>query len=231
LNATHQFTNGSACTEEANIQQAASDQTLVRAAQLGDTSALADLFTRHRKVVHRYAQRFTSKAEDAEDLAQETMFRAFVNIGKFRGDSRFSSWLFTITANTAFTSSRKERKINWIYLDEVLGDHSSSLAQTLPDRHMGPAEEFEVKEARGQLRRQAEKLPPKYRSILQACVLDEDTLEHAALDQGISLGAARTRLQRARMKLMNSIKRDNKPRTSGGRKEDLSLDVDLMEDE
>src|SRR5271166_6261783 len=89
--------------------QQRSDEELVIAAQNGESCALGELFGRHQKKLYCFARRYAANADEAHDLVQETMLRAFRNIGSFRRESRFATWLTTIAINTALTNKRKEK--------------------------------------------------------------------------------------------------------------------------
>ena len=76
----------------------------VRDSQTGDHAAFARLVSRHQRMIHALAYRMTGSLAEAEDLAQETFIAAWGQLGGFRGDASFSSWLYRIAAN---------RCLNW----------------------------------------------------------------------------------------------------------------------
>jgi RNA polymerase sigma-70 factor (ECF subfamily) len=184
-----------------------SDEELVIAAQNGDSCALGELLGRHQKLLFCVARRYTANAEEAHDLVQEAMFRAIRNIGRFRGESRFVTWLSSIVINQAISNKRREKHISWIALDEHEGEETRFCIRSLRDVRRNPEEDFSHRELRGLLRREALKLHPKYRFILIACDLDECSIEEVARLQGIHLGAAKSRLYRARLSLSAAIKK------------------------
>jgi len=193
--------------EEPEIPHLWTDKELVVAAQNGDTSAWEELLTRHRATVYRTARRYVMNAEDAEDLVQETMLRAFVNIGTFRGESRFSSWLVAIVINTALSNKRREKHIRWISLDEQEGEEDRFCMKSPRDMRRGPEEDCSHRELRGLLRREALKLHPKYRFILAACDFDDCSIKEVARALGMRLGTAKSRLQRARWRLSKAMRK------------------------
>jgi|SRR5689334_3327034 len=69
--------------------------------------AAAELFQRHQARVSRWCYRFTHDRESAADLAQEILLRAFRNVGSYRGDCRFSTWLYVITRNLCMSAIQK----------------------------------------------------------------------------------------------------------------------------
>ena len=83
--------------------QQRSDEELVIAAQNGESCALGELFGRHQKMLYRSARRYTANADEAYDLVQEAMLRAFTNMNRFRRESQFASGNFA-TRNSAGSS-------------------------------------------------------------------------------------------------------------------------------
>jgi RNA polymerase sigma-70 factor (ECF subfamily) len=190
-----------------------SDEELLAAAQGGISSALEELLTRHRMTVYRAARRFVESADDADDLVQETMLRAFVSIGNFRSEARFSSWLVAIVINAALSSKRKSSHFHWIYLDEIQESEDRSRAWILPDSRPNPEQEYLRRELRILLRREVSRQHRKYRFILQACDVDEFSIEEVAQVLGITHAAVKSRLHRARRKLSGALRRYGAPHT------------------
>jgi RNA polymerase sigma-70 factor (ECF subfamily) len=191
-----------------------SDEELVIAAQSGESSALGELFGRHQNMLYCIARRYTANADEAHDLVQETMLRAFSNIGRFRRECRFASWLNTIVINTALTNKRREKHIRWIALDEQEGEETRFCMRSLQDVRRNPEEDYSHRELRGLLRREALKLHPKYRFILMACDLDDCSIKEVAHSLGMHLGTAKSQLHRARWSLSAAMKKSGVVGTS-----------------
>jgi RNA polymerase sigma-70 factor (ECF subfamily) len=183
------------------------DEDLITAAQNGESSALEELLTRYRTTVYRTARRFVESAEDADDLVQETMLRAFVSIGKFRSEARFSSWLIAIVINAALSSKRKSNNFHWIYLDDTQESEDREWAWVLPDRRPNPEQEYLHRELRILLRQAVLRQRRKYQFILQACDLNESSIEEAAQVLGITYAAAKSRLYRARRDFSGALRK------------------------
>lgn len=184
-----------------------SDEELVIAAQSGDSCALGELLGRHQKLLYCVARRYTANAEEAHDLVQETMLRAIRNIGRFRAESRFVTWLNSIVINTAISNKRREKHIRWIALDEQEGEETPFCMRSLRDVRRNPEEDYSHRELRGLLRREALKLHPKYRYILKACDLEDYSIKEVAHSLGMHLGSAKSRLHRARWSLSVAMKK------------------------
>jgi len=191
-----------------------SDEELVIAARNGDSCALGELLGRHQKMLYCFARRYTANADEANDLVQETMLRACGNIQRFRGESRFLTWLSSIAINTALSNKRREKNVRWICFDEQEGEEARFSMRGLRDVRRNPEEEYSHRELRGLLRREALKLHPKYRSILKACDFDDCSLKEVARARGMQLGAAKSRLFRARWSLSAALKRSGAVGTS-----------------
>src|SRR5580692_7419834 len=86
------------------------DETLVRLAREGDDSAREELFRRYRSDAFRYAYRQLGHEQDALDVVQESMLKAFAGLGDFDGRSGFRTWLLRIVINTAFDWGRRRKR-------------------------------------------------------------------------------------------------------------------------
>jgi RNA polymerase sigma-70 factor, ECF subfamily len=96
------------------IRMAGSDGEWVARARAGDPDAFRVLVERHSRAVFRLAFRMTGNEHDAEDVVQESLLKAYRNLGRFEERAQFSSWLFRLTANCAYdllrTRSRRQEE-------------------------------------------------------------------------------------------------------------------------
>jgi DNA-directed RNA polymerase specialized sigma24 family protein len=100
----------SSCSlENPAIRVPRTDNDLVQAAQSGDHEAFAELCRRHAQVARQKILAIVRHREDAEDALQETLLRAYANLGRFRQSSKFSTWITAIGINTALTVIRKRK--------------------------------------------------------------------------------------------------------------------------
>src|ERR1700724_4043281 len=90
---------------------ASDDLDLVHASKNGDVPAFEQLVKRYDRRLLRIAQSVTHNREDSQDAVQEAFLKAFQNLGQFRGDSLFSTWLIRITVNQSLMKLRKQRTI------------------------------------------------------------------------------------------------------------------------
>ena len=112
---------------------------LARAASAGDEEAFDRLVRRVYTRIHRWALVRIGDADDAEDVTQAVLLRLHGNLGRWRGDSRFTTWLYRITANEASSWRRKAlRRARWMVRDDAALERSV-------DRLMGPSEALDRK--------------------------------------------------------------------------------------
>src|SRR5476651_369218 len=91
------------------MQSKLSDTELIDQTLAGNQSAYADLVKRHQRFVFTLALRFAKVREDAEEIAQDCFIKAYRSLASFHGESKFSTWLYSIVYTTAMTFLRKKR--------------------------------------------------------------------------------------------------------------------------
>lgn len=183
------------------------DDELVVAAQQGLSPAAGELLMRHQGLLYGVVRRMTASAEDADDMVQETMLRAFVNIGRFRKEAQFSSWLIAIAINAVFSAKRKSRRAQWIYLDAPEDVSHRRNTWELPDTRPTPEKECLEHEFLYVVQNEIKKLPRLYRSALQAHSLYDSSIEETARALGTTKSAAKSRLSRARIMLSDVLQK------------------------
>ena len=87
-----------------------SEQEAIRRGQSGDSAALGRLYELHRFKIYSWCLRYTSDTSDAEDLTQDVFIQVFSKIGTFRGDAKFTSWLYKIAINFVRLRARQRRR-------------------------------------------------------------------------------------------------------------------------
>ena len=168
------------------------------AAQHGDRAAFDELVRRTYVDTYTLAFRLTSHEEDARDVVQEAYLRAWKSIGRFRGDARFTTWLYRITANTAYTHVQKRRRQRTTPLDEI-HDPTETRLETSPETVADSTAGLE------ELAAALAQLPDTLRQIIvlkDVYGLSHETIAH---ETGISVAAAKVRLHRARKRLRDLL--------------------------
>ncbi len=174
---------------------------LVEAARRGDRRAFDALVRSTYVDTYTLAHRLTGDADDARDVVQETYLRAFRAIGGFRGDAKFTTWLYRITANCASTHLGRRRRHHH---DELTDD--MAVGDGHPSRD--PVGRAENGLLRDRLQAALQSLPPRLRAVI--VLRDVYDLPHEAIatELGITESAAKVRLHRARRKLRDVLVHD-----------------------
>ncbi|MBR4953960.1 MAG: sigma-70 family RNA polymerase sigma factor [Oscillospiraceae bacterium] len=173
----------------------------------GDADAFGYLVEKHQKLVYNLALKMLGNPEDAEDAAQEAFIKAYRSIESFRGESKFSVWLYKLTNNVCLDMLRKKREatVSLSVEDENGGDDAEI---EIADGRFSPDEVYEKKEMREALRKGLSELEDDFRSVL---VLREvNGLSYDEIAQTLSLdpGTVKSRIFRARKKLCTILTRD-----------------------
>jgi RNA polymerase sigma-70 factor (ECF subfamily) len=184
------------------------DAALVERLRGGDAGAAEALVDAYRDRVYRLAIRITGNASDAEEVVQDTLWTVSRKIDSFRGAAAFSSWLYRITANTAYQKVRgkrsKRNEVSWEDLapsfDEK-GQHaevSVDWSRTLKD----PAIEAEL---RSVLCATIDALPADYRTAFLLHDVEGLSNPEIAETLHVKLGAIKSRVHRARLFLRRRL--------------------------
>ena len=183
------------------------EQGLVAAAQAGMTEAMDELLLRHRTALYRAARRFTRTHEDAEDLVQDAMLRAFVNVRTFRKESHFATWLIAIVNNAALSMKRKGKNTYFVSLDSRHEEPAGPSRWDIPDVRRNPEEDTMQRELLAFLQTVLLRQSPTHKIILERCVFDDARVADAASSLGLTIGSAKSSLYRARRRVSESFER------------------------
>ena len=183
------------------------EQALVAAAQAGIPQAMDELLLRHRSALYHAARRFTRSHEDAEDLVQDAMLRAFVNVRRFRNECHFATWLIAIVNNAALSIKRKGKNTYSISLDSKREEPAGLNRWDFPDVRRNPEEEVTQRELLAFLRSVVLRQSPTHQMVLERCVFDEVRIADTASSLGLTIGSAKSSLYRARRKVSDSFER------------------------
>ena len=187
----------------------ASDDELLAAARSSDERAFAELSGRYRKSIHNTASRIVRHREDAEDVVQDTLFKAFIHLKYFRGTCRFSSWLTRIAINSALMLLRKRRSRSEVFCDQRGNGERSCEISDFPDPSPNPERIYEKRQALDILSRAVTRLPPAYRSVLTQFYDHEESMQGIADTVGITVAATKSRLRRARLTIRSTLEKSD----------------------
>jgi RNA polymerase sigma-70 factor (ECF subfamily) len=184
----------------------ADDENLVSSARDGSAPAFEALVTRHRRIVLAVMRRITGSFDDAEDLTQQAFMKAFMNLPRFRGQCRFSTWLVSIAVNEARMWNRRARRSREVPMVRVDSAEEVVVSLDFPDQGPDPEASYSEKERSRILSREIARLKPPTRAAIQICDLEENTVHSAAQVLGITESAIKSRRGRARAALRRRLK-------------------------
>lgn len=183
------------------------EYAVIRRVCAGDADAFEALVTAYQKQVYNLALRTVGSEEDAADMTQEAFLRAYRSLGSFRGDSKFSVWLYRLTTNICIDFLRSRGRRPTVSLTTVDEDDEPQEMEVADDR-FDPVQSLERAELRRAVQRGLNALPEDYRRILMLRELSG--MSYAEIGQVLRLeeGTVKSRLFRARKKLCDFLLQD-----------------------
>jgi RNA polymerase sigma-70 factor (ECF subfamily) len=204
-------------TECPRPESGLTDEELIARVLTGDRGSYDVLVARHADLVYTIVLRILWNEDDADDVAQETFVRAYRALPRFRGDSKFSSWLYRIAVNRALThlKRRKRRSAG----DAEVADAADGIPGSEPvlgRSEEDPERQVLAAEERAMVREAVAKLPPRYRAVITLFYLEERSYKEVAGVLGVPVGTLKTHLHRARALLRDIM---SEGRSRNGRDE------------
>lgn len=187
-----------------------SEEQLVAEAQGGSVGAFQRLVERYESRVFRLAQRIAQRREDAEEIMRDAFVQAYKNLSRFRGDSRFYTWLVRITINQGLM------KVRCLHLNEISIDvrtEGGCVPCEIEDWGPNPEQRYSIKELHCILEATIAQLSPAYRVVFQLRDVEGFSTEQIARALELSPSAVKSRLRRARLQLRELLNRYFNPRS------------------
>ena len=196
---------------------------VIRAVLDGDTDRFEDLVHAYEKGIYNLCLRMLNDEQDAMDAAQEAFFKAFRSLPSFRGESRFSTWLYRLAGNVCLDMLRRRPNA------PVLSMNDDDVPLILADASASPQEIVERRETRQTVRAALAALPEDFRQAVILRDVNGLSYEEIADVTGLELGTVKSRIYRARKKLAavllggnisapsTSNRTDNRRRKGGAR--------------
>jgi RNA polymerase sigma-70 factor, ECF subfamily len=171
----------------------------------GEIQLYHELVRPYERSVYVMALSYMKNEADAEDVAQEAFVRAFRKLSSFRAESKFSTWLISITINEARTRLRSQALVRMESLDQLPDEDKGISPALLRDWREIPSETVERDEVRVLIQRAVEQLPDIYRQVFVLRDVEELTISETAEVLNISIPSVKVRLHRARMMLQKQL--------------------------
>jgi RNA polymerase sigma-70 factor (ECF subfamily) len=189
------------------------DSLLVREAQAGNHAAFDQLVQSHDRALLKLVFRITRSQNDIEDIYQEALLKVYRNIGGFRFESAFSTWIYRIVTNVCLDHLRKNRnnKEKSTTTVGVEGEEYDFLSQISDDRPAhDPERQLFRLELRANILSALERLTPRERMAFELRHFQELKISVVSEILNISVSSTKTTLFRATRKLRSQLAKDPK---------------------
>ncbi|MEM9680542.1 MAG: sigma-70 family RNA polymerase sigma factor [Bacteroidota bacterium] len=180
------------------------DQSCIDKVIAGDHKAFAILVDRYKDLVFTVAFRMLKHREEAEEVSQDTFIKIYRSLQKFKGDSKFSTWVYKVAYNSCLDRIKKNKRTQQtVTIDEFTEHKVKTIDNAL--HHL------ETQERQEAIRQCIELLPPDDNVLLTLFYFEELSLEEISKITGISANTVKVKLFRSRKKLLTILKQRIEP--------------------
>jgi RNA polymerase sigma-70 factor (ECF subfamily) len=176
------------------------DFELISIARAGDRSAFGKLIERHYRSCVNVATVVLRDRTAAQDEVQKAAWKAFAHLDQYQGAAAFSTWLLRIVENECLMLMRERRRAQFLYLDAE-GSANGIGPLELPAAAADPEHDLINRQLAEMVQREVRCIPPLLRNVLVLRDIQQLPIARVALQLGISIPAAKSRLVRARREL------------------------------
>ena len=181
---------------------------LIQQSCAGSIDAFEQLILLYEKRVYTIAYKYMGNHEDANDMAQEALIKAYQSIGSFRGEAAFGTWLGKITANRCLDELRKRKKLQMTSLEDTLELEEGSVKKELESPTATPEDHAVQQETAAYMQKLIGELKEEYRTAIVLREMDGYSYEDIADILACSVGTVKSRISRARQYLRERILAD-----------------------
>jgi len=180
------------------------DQIIISNILEGNTNAFAQLVDRYKDLVFTLSLRMLRNREEAEEVSQDTFIKVFKSLNKFKGKSKFSTWIYRVAYNTCLDRLKKiKREYHVVAIDEFTEHQVKTLDNAL--------EKMEQDEHKQKIQDCLDLLPGEDSFLLTLFYFEEQSLEEIAKVIGITANNVKVKLYRSRKKLSTILKEQLEP--------------------
>ncbi len=187
---------------------AATDEELVERTLAGDPGAFDLIVARYKDRVFSYARRMLNNPDTADEIAQDIFMRAYRYLDHFRGDSKFSTWFYTIVSSTCKNAAKYHglrSRSREEYSPGSDGELPSDPLDRVPSDVFAPEPNVERIETRRTVQDAIRELPDIYRQVVVLKDINDFSYEEIARILECELGTVKSRLARAREMLRDKL--------------------------
>ncbi len=180
------------------------DQHYINLILNGNTNSFATLVDRYKDMVYTLALKMLNNKEEAEEIAQDTFVKIFNALNKFKGESKFSTWIYKVTYNTCLDALKKRKKQNNVTYIEDFSEHQTKALEGILDS-------IDEKERNQAIQNCLEELSSDEAFLLTLYYFDDQSVEEISKVINISTDNVKVKLFRTRKKLASILKRRLEP--------------------
>lgn len=183
------------------------DNILITAITNGDTKAYTQLVDRYKDLIYTLALRMLKHREEAEEAAQDTFIKVFKSLDKFKGDSKFSTWIYKVAYNTCLDTIKKNKKhLNNVTIDAYTFNKLDTIDNAL-DNMINKERQTLIKQC-------IHKLPEDSSALLTLFYFEELSLDEISQIINVEANTVKVKLFRARKKLAVILEQYLQPQNS-----------------
>ena len=180
-----------------------SDEELIARFQDGDEQAYVELVNRYRNRLMTFVYRFVNDIEKAEDIVQDTLMKLYTHRHYYRNIAKFSTWIYTIAGNFAKTELRRKKRHKVTNLSQMgFDDREYQLPSVEPETGETAQGHFAEKK----IQMAIQELPLHFRTVVILRDIQELSYEEISKIVDVPLGTVKSRINRARLQLQQSLK-------------------------
>lgn len=185
---------------------AINDHLLINQIIEGDAKSFSVLVDRYKDFVFTLALRMLKNREEAEEVSQDTFIKTYKSLDKFKGDSKFSTWIYRVCYNTCLDRIKKNKKyINDVEINEFTAHEVKTIENALT--------KIEAKEKEDAIQRCIAMLPSEDSFLLTLYYFDDLSLDEMSKVVGITANSIKVKLFRCRKKLASILRSQLEPET------------------
>jgi len=180
------------------------DQILINQIVEGDTNSFTILVDRYKDLVFTLALRMLKNREEAEEVAQDTFIKTYKSLDRFKGNSKFSTWIYRVAYNSCLDRIKKNKKhLNDVEINEFTAHQVIVIDNTL--------DKLEIVEQKEAIQRCINFLPSEESFLLTLYYFDDLSLDEISKIVGMTSNAIKVKLFRSRKKLATILKSQLEP--------------------
>ena len=180
------------------------DQTIINQIIEGDTNAFSVVVDNYKDMVFTLALRMLKNREEAEEVSQDTFIKVFKSLNKFKGNSKFSTWIYRVAYNTCLDRLKRiKREYNVVAIDEFTEHQIKTLDNAL--------DQMEVQEHKDNIQKCLQLLPSDDSFLLTLYYFEDQSLEEISQVVGLTANNVKVKLFRSRKKLTSILKEHLEP--------------------